>query len=92
MNMTYLLDVANHTGVVTRISLVFRRHGANLHSLSTAKTEHASIVRIVVTADLMPSITTDLAWTSLSLIHAPVLLINSRIRLDIRLASWNAAQ
>lgn len=52
MNMTYLLDVANHTGVVTRISLVFRRHGANLHSLSTAKTEHASIVRIVVTADL----------------------------------------
>jgi acetolactate synthase-1/3 small subunit len=52
MNMTYLLDVANHTGVVTRISLVFRRHGANLHSVSTAKTEHASIVRIVVTADL----------------------------------------
>lgn len=52
MNMTYLLDVANHTGVVTRISLVFRRHGANLHSLSTAKTEHATIVRIVVTADL----------------------------------------
>jgi len=52
MNMTYLLDVANHTGVVTRISLVFRRHGANLHSLSTAKTEHPSIVRIVVSADL----------------------------------------
>ncbi len=52
MNMTYLLDVANHTGVVTRISLVFRRHGANLHALSTAKTEHEAIVRIVVTADL----------------------------------------
>ena len=49
MNMTYLLDVANHTGVVTRISLIFRRHGANLQSLSTAKTEHPSIVRIVVT-------------------------------------------
>jgi acetolactate synthase-1/3 small subunit len=52
MNMTYLLDVANHTGVVTRISLIFRRHGANLQSLSTAKTEHPSIVRIVVTSDL----------------------------------------
>ena len=52
MNMTYLLDVANHTAVVTRISLVFRRHGANLHSLSTARTERSSIVRIVVTADL----------------------------------------
>jgi len=52
MNMTYLLDVANHTGVVTRISLIFRRHGANLQSVSTAKTEHPSIVRIVVTADL----------------------------------------
>lgn len=52
MNMTYLLDVANHTGVVTRISLIFRRHGANLHSLSTAKTEHPSIVRIVITSDL----------------------------------------
>ena len=52
MNMTYLLDVANHTGVVTRISLIFRRHGANLQSVSTAKTEHPSIVRIVVTSDL----------------------------------------
>jgi len=52
MNMTYLLDVANHTGVVTRISLIFRRHGANLQSLSTAKTEHPSIVRIVITSDL----------------------------------------
>lgn len=52
MNMTYLLDVANHTGVVTRISLIFRRHGANLHSLSTAKTEHAGIVRIVITSDI----------------------------------------
>ena len=52
MNMTYLLDVANHTGVVTRISLIFRRHGANLHSLSTAKTEHPSIVRIVVTSEI----------------------------------------
>ena len=52
MNMTYLLDVANHTGVVTRISLIFRRHGANLQSVSTAKTEHQSIVRIVVTSDL----------------------------------------
>ena len=52
MNMTYLLDVANHTGVVTRISLIFRRHGANLHSLSTAKTEHPGIVRIVITSDI----------------------------------------
>jgi acetolactate synthase-1/3 small subunit len=52
MNMTYLLDVANHTGVVTRISLIFRRHGANLHSLSTAKTEHPEIVRIVITSDI----------------------------------------
>jgi acetolactate synthase-1/3 small subunit len=52
MNMTYLLDVANHTGVVTRISLIFRRHGANLHSLSTAKTEHSGIVRIVITSDI----------------------------------------
>jgi len=52
MNMTYLLDVANHTGVVTRISLIFRRHGANLQSVSTAKTEHPAIVRIVVTSDL----------------------------------------
>ena len=52
MNMTYLLDVANHTGVVTRISLIFRRHGANLQSLSTAKTEHPSIVRIVITAEI----------------------------------------
>jgi acetolactate synthase I/III small subunit len=54
MTMTYLLDVANHTGVVTRISLVFRRHGANLHSLSTAKTEHPGIVRIVITSDIEP--------------------------------------
>lgn len=52
MKMTYLLDVANHTGVVTRISLIFRRHGANLQSLSTAKTEHPAIVRIVITSDL----------------------------------------
>ena len=52
MNTTYLLDVANHTGVVTRISLIFRRHGANLHSLSTAKTEHPGIVRIVITSDI----------------------------------------
>ena len=52
MNMTYLLDVANHIGVVTRISLIFRRHGANMQSLSTAKTEHPSIVRIVITSDL----------------------------------------
>ena len=52
MNMTYLLDVANHTGVVTRISLIFRRHGANLQSLSTAKTEHPSIVRIVITSEI----------------------------------------
>ena len=52
MNMTYLLDVANHTGVVTRISLIFRRHGANLHSLSTAKTENPGIVRIVITSDI----------------------------------------
>src|SRR6516165_271766 len=52
MMMTYLLDVANHTGVVTRISLVFRRHGANLQSLSTAKTEHPAIVRIVVTSEI----------------------------------------
>ena len=52
MNMTYLLDVANHTGVVTRISLIFRRHGANLQSLSTAKTEHPGIVRIVITSDI----------------------------------------
>jgi len=52
MNMTYLLDVANHTGVVTRISLIFRRHGANLHSLSTAKAEHPGIVRIVITSDI----------------------------------------
>ena len=54
MTMTYLLDVANHAGVVTRISLVFRRHGANLHSLSTAKTEHPGIVRIVITSDIEP--------------------------------------
>jgi acetolactate synthase-1/3 small subunit len=52
MNMTYLLDVANHTGVVTRISLIFRRHGANLQSLSTAKTEHPSMVRIVITSEI----------------------------------------
>ena len=52
MMMTYLLDVANHTGVVTRISLIFRRHGANLQSLSTAKTEHPGIVRIVITSDI----------------------------------------
>jgi acetolactate synthase I/III small subunit len=52
MNMTYLLDVANHTGVVTRISLIFRRHGANLQSLSTAKTEHPGIVRIVITSEI----------------------------------------
>ena len=52
MMMTYLLDVANHTGVVTRISLIFRRHGANLQSLSTAKTEHAGIVRIVITSEI----------------------------------------
>ena len=52
MNMTYLLDVANHTGVVTRISLIFRRHGANLQSLSTAKTEHPAIVRIVITSEI----------------------------------------
>ena len=50
--MTYLLDVANHTGVVTRISLIFRRHGANLQSLSTAKTEHPGIVRIVITSEI----------------------------------------
>ncbi len=52
MMMTYLLDVANHTGVVTRISLIFRRHGANLQSVSTAKTEHPEIVRIVVTSEI----------------------------------------
>ena len=52
MKMTYLLDVANHTGVVTRISLAFRRHGANLQSLSTAKTEHPGIVRIVITSEM----------------------------------------
>ncbi len=52
MNMTYLLDVANHTGVVTRISLIFRRHGANLQSLSTAKTEPPGIVRIVITSEI----------------------------------------
>ena len=52
MMMTYLLDVANHTGVVTRISLIFRRHGANLQSLSTAKTEHSGIVRIVITSEI----------------------------------------
>jgi acetolactate synthase-1/3 small subunit len=52
MNMTYLLDVANHTGVVTRISLIFRRHGANLQSLSTAKTEHPGVVRIVITSEI----------------------------------------
>lgn len=52
MMMTYLLDVANHTGVVTRISLIFRRHGANLQSLSTAKTEHPGIVRIVITSEI----------------------------------------
>ena len=52
MMMTYLLDVAYHTGVVTRISLVFRRHGANLQSLSTAKTEHPGIVRIVITSEI----------------------------------------
>jgi acetolactate synthase-1/3 small subunit len=50
--MTYLLDVANHTGVVTRISLIFRRHGANLQSLSTAQTEHPGIVRIVITSEI----------------------------------------
>src|SRR3974390_1288552 len=52
MMMTYLLDVANHTGVVTRISLIFRRHGANLQSLSTAQTEHPGIVRIVITSEI----------------------------------------
>src|SRR6516225_8934836 len=50
--MTYLLDVANHTGVVTRTSLIFRRHGANLQSLSTAQTEHPGIVRIVITSEI----------------------------------------
>lgn len=52
MMMTYLLDVANHTGVVTRISLIFRRHSANMQSLSTAKTENPSIVRIVITSEI----------------------------------------
>ena len=77
---------------VPRANSYARRRIASATSTKGADAAVTADLMPSITTDLMTPITTDLAWSSLSLIRALALLINARIRLDIRLASWNAAQ
>ena len=52
MQMTYLMDVTDGPGVLTRVSLVFRRRGVNLSSVTTTHSERDDSVRMLLTADV----------------------------------------
>jgi acetolactate synthase-1/3 small subunit len=52
MQMTYIMNVEDGPGVLTRVSLVFRRRGVNLNSVATLRSERTDGVRMILTADV----------------------------------------